>query len=300
MKKLFFAIALLGGIMLFTGCKDSPVAPIEPDGPDKNPELIPINIAMSVWTKVTDSAFETGDAVGVYVSNYDGDSPSALLVSGNHADNVCFTYNTTWSTDTPIYWKDKSTKADFYCYYPYSGYVSSIEAYPVSVRENQSEESEYKASDFLWGMKAGVDPTPYAVEMTVYHVMSNILIYLKPGDGYKDEELATAEITICGLQTEATVNLSTGVATPVGDAKDMTPKAEEGYYRALVVPQSVTDVDLVKIKIGDNEYTLKQSVTFESNKQHSCTITVNKTGEGINIGIGGWVEDENDYGGEVE
>ncbi len=300
MKKLSFTIALLSCLMFFIGCKESPVTPVEPDGPDNTQKLIPIHIAMSVWTKANDYVFESGDEVGLYVSNYDGETATDLLVSGNHADNIRFTYNSSWKSETPLYWKDQNTKADFYCYYPYCGNVFSIDAFPVSVGANQSNADDYWASDFLWGKTSGVDPTPNAVNITVKHLMSNLIIHLAAGEGYKDEDLSNAEVTICGLKTQATVNLATGAVTPEGDVVDMQPMSENGYFRALVVPQSVNDSELVKIRIGDNEYTFKQTITFESNKQHSCTITVSKTGEGINIGIGGWVEDENDYGGEVK
>lgn len=130
--------------------------------------------------------------------------------------------------------------------------------------------------------------------------MSNLLIYLKAGNGYKDEDLKQAQIAICGLKTDATIDLTTGRANAAGAMTEMTPKAEADCYRALVVPQSVADVDLIKVSIGEYEYVLKQTITFEANKQHSCTLTVNKTSEGINIEIGGWETDENDYGGSVE
>lgn len=33
---------------------------------------------------------------------------------------------------------------------------------------------------------------------------------------------------------------------------------------------------------------------------HSCTITVNRIGEGLTIGVDPWVNDGQDYGGSVE
>ena len=66
------------------------------------------------------------------------------------------------------------------------------------------------------------------------------------------------------------------------------------------MPQSVYDADIIKVRIGTNTHTLKQTVTFESGKQHTCTITVNKTSQGINIGIGGWESADEDFGGTVE
>ena len=292
---LFF----LAGSLCLAGCKKSNSGDeTEPQLPEQS--KTPINITAGIVTRASDSAFEQGDKVGIYVVNFNGEAAGSLASSGNHVDNMQFAYSGTWTPETPIYWKDQTTKADFYCYYPYAESIGNVGAYAFSVKADQSSESNYKASDFLWGKTAGVTPTSDPVQITVKHVMSNLLIYLKAGNGYKDEDLKQAQITICGLKTDATIDLTTGKANAAGAMTEMTPKAEADCYRALVVPQSVADVDLIKVSIGEYEYVLKQTITFESNKQHSCTLTVNKTSEGINIVIGGWETDENDYGGSVE
>ncbi len=296
-KILLFTLA---GWLSLAGCSKSN------DGEDPTPKppaeslKIPINITAKVWTRATDAAFEQGDKAGIYIVNFNGSSVGSLTVTGNHVDNMCFTYSGSWTPDTPIYWKDQITKADFYCYYPYSANVANVSAYPFAVKADQSSESNYKASDFLWGKAVGIAPTANPVQITVSHTMSNLLIYLKAGNGYSTEDIRQAGITVCGMKINATIDLATGKATATGTPVDMTPKAEVDYYRALIVPQSIVDTDLIKVSIGEYEYVLKQTITFEPNKQHSCTLTVNKTSEGINIGISDWETDENDYGGIVE
>lgn len=42
-------------------------------------------------TRVDDNGFCTGDDVGIYLVNYDGDTPGEPLVEDNQADNVKFT-----------------------------------------------------------------------------------------------------------------------------------------------------------------------------------------------------------------
>lgn len=300
MKKFFLFV--LAGCFFLAGCSKGnggedptpePPTPVEPS-------KIPINITAGVWTRATDSAFEQGDKTGIYVVNFNGASAGSLATTGNHVDNMRFTYSDSWTPDVPIYWKDLTTKADFYCYYPHTANISDVTAYAFSVKADQSSESNYKASDFLWGKTASIAPTADPVQITVKHAMSNLLIYLKAGTGYKPEDLKQAKITICGVKTDATIDLATGKASATGTAVDMIPKAEADCYRALVVPQGITDSDLIKVSVGGYEYVLRQTITFEANKQHSCTLTVNKTNEGINIGIGGWETDESDYGGSVE
>ena len=80
---------------------------------------LPIHINTSVDTRVINNSFEEGDNIGLFVVNYNTDGSAATLkATGNHVDNMKFTYNGTWTPVSPIYWKDNTTPADFYLYYP--------------------------------------------------------------------------------------------------------------------------------------------------------------------------------------
>ena len=99
------------------GAGDSPGVPNPPTGDKRQP----INIGMTVNdrenTRVTDLAFEVGDQIGLFVVNRNADGTAqALKTTGNHVDNMRFTYNATWTPDAPIYWLDDKTNADFYIY----------------------------------------------------------------------------------------------------------------------------------------------------------------------------------------
>ena len=293
MRKLL-TLAAVAALMF--SCSESPAPEPEPTPtPPPTQEKWAINISTSI-TRATDTSFENGDKVGIYVVN----QPNTLKVTGNHADNIGFTYSGSWSAATTIYWKDETTKADFYCYYPYASSISNVEAYPFAVKADQSSVANYKASDFLWGKTTGVAPTKDAVGITVKHAMSNVIVKLVAGNGYTAEDMASATVAICGLKTNSTINLASGVVTATGDVAEITPMVENDYRRALVVPQSVSNADLIKVTIGDKVYTLNQSIEFKSGKQHTCTLTVERTNQGINIGIDGWETEGDDFGGTVE
>lgn len=280
---------------------NAPVTPTPTPTPSKT--SIPINISTSIWgTKATDTGFETNDKVGIFIVNYSGSTPGTLAVSGNHATNISFTFSgSAWTGSSALYWIDETTKADFYCYYPYSPSVSSVTAFPFSVNVNQSIEANYKSSDLLWGKTSAVSPTSAPVPITVKHTMSNLLVYLKPGTGFTQAQLdaATKSIVITNTKPNSTVNLSDGSVTATGTVADISAKQENGYFRALIVPQTVNSVDLIRITIDGKAFTFKQTIDFISNKQYKCTLTVNKIDEGIDIGIGGWDNDGTDYGGTV-
>ena len=291
MKKLALIIVTLA---VLCSCKKAE----EPaPAPEPKPELVPIQIATTV-TRATDYAFETGDNVGLFVVN----EPKNLQIRGNHVDNCKFTFDgTKWSAGKEIYWLDATTKADFYCYYPYTSSVPSITAFPFQVSQDQSSESGYKASDLMWGKVDGVSPTPDPVVITVNHSLSCLIVNLKAGTGWKEDDIKDAELTLCGLKTSALVNLADGTVIADGGTAEMKPlPIGAGIFKALVVPQKVSDAELVRVKVGTNSYSLKTSIDLKSGRQHTCTVVINRTGEGINIGIGPWETDDIDYGGLVE
>lgn len=269
-------------------------------------QLIPINLSCSIArqetiSRTTDYGFEAGDRIGLYVVNYNGSTPGTLQNNGNHVNNMRFTYSDTWTPESPIYWKDEETKADFYLYYPY-GTPTTLEAYPFSVKENQSSESNYKASDFLWGKTSGIAPTEKAINITAKHVFSCALIKVKAGNGFTEESLAASQmqVSINGVKTGATVNLHNGTVTATGNSVNIIPLKEDGNYKALIVPQAITSDNLITITIDGREFKLKKDFTFVSGKRHTFTVTVSKTSNGINVNIGNWEDDDTDNGGTAE
>ena len=265
-------------------------------------DRLPIKISLEK-SRANDTAFESGDQVGLYVVNYNGSTAGTLTSTENHVNNACFTLSTDWRADEELYWKDASTKADFYAYYPY-GNPTDVSAYPFSVNTDQSAEADYWASDFLWGKRSGVAPTKSAVTITTEHLLSNALVYINAGEGYTAEELATAniEVKICNIKNSATINLATGVATATGNATEITPWNTGAYYRAMIVPQTVSsDTNLVSVKINGKEYTFATDITFAAGTQHKIEVTISAPSNGLvaNFSIKEWSVDDNIYNGEA-
>ena len=297
MRKILFLMVAAA----FAVCSCNKPGP-EPE-PEPQPELIPIRLSTDISTKATDSQYENGDMIGVYVvNNVDGEA-GTLANSGNHLDNTKFTFDgNEWKADKEVYWADQTTPADFYCYYPYTASVSDVTALTFSVKENQSSIADYKASDLLYGKTTGAQPSEEPVKITTKHALSNIIVYVTPGKGYTEETLAAEDITVTvtGVKTTAKLNLATGAVSADGNLKDIVPYKENSYWRALVVPQDIIGTEIIKVTVGSDVYTLNQTVTFEPNKQHKCTLKINRIGEGVNISIGGWESADTDFGGTLE
>ncbi|MBR6656022.1 MAG: fimbrillin family protein [Alistipes sp.] len=265
-------------------------------------DRMPIKISLEK-SRANDTAFESGDQVGLYVVNYNGSTAGTLTSTENHISNACFTLSTDWRADEELYWRDASTKADFYAYYPY-GNPTDVSAYPFSVKIDQSAEADYWASDFLWGKRSGVAPTKNAVTITTEHLLSNALVYIKAGEGYTAEELAAAdvEVKICNIKNSATINLATGVATATGGVTEIIPWNTGAYYRAMIVPQTVSaDTNLISISINGKEYSFATDITFTAGIQHKIEVTVSAPSNGlvVNFSIKEWSVDDNIYSGEA-
>lgn len=302
--KPYFLIGILS-TYLFACCSSDSVNETVPPTPPT--EKLPINISTSVSSRATDLAFEVGDKIGLYVVNHKADgSAAALQVSGNHVDNMQYTYNSTWTPATQTYWIDNSTHADFYLYYPYTSSITSIDAMPYSVKANQSQLSDYKAGDLMIGKTIDVAPTQLSVKIEAKHVMSQMTINLVAGNGFTDATLAAAKISVKvnKLKTKATANLATGAVTAIGDEADIIPyKVANNSYKAIVVPQAVGEGNLITINVDGRDFNLPKTSNFtgfEAGKKHNFNVTLSKTSNGVNVNITKWEDDGNDYGGTAE
>ena len=285
MKKLLLFAATIG---LLFACSKEEITPADE-------QKIPINISVGQSTRANDTAFAANDEVGIFVVNYTQETPGALAASGNQVDNAKFTYNgSAWTPDAPIYWKDKSTAADFYAYYPYAESANTA-AHPFSVKADQSLEEDFWASDFLWGKATNVAPSPNPISITTNHSLSRILVEVKPGKGFTAETwvAATKSIKICDVKTAATIDLSTGVATATGEKGEVIPFAAESGYKAMMIPQEVADNSkLIVVTVDGVNYVYRKGFTFRANTQHKFSITVNQTDGKVDITIGEWNNDD--------
>ncbi len=252
MKKLlnFSIVAML---LAVTSCV-APDIDLETPNPNVNGlhrVQIENNINQQDATRVDDSGFCTGDVVGLYLVNYEGEQPGKLLVEDNQADNVKFTLGEdgSWVSEYDIYYKDNDTKVDFYGYYPYAT-PTSIEEYSFEVAKDQRTPAEhgkmaaYEASDFLWANVQGVTPTEAKIKLKFNHKLSSARVRFIQGEGWESEaEFAAVkkEVLVTNTIRKSTINLATGVVTPVGDVPldGIIPVEDGGDFRAIVVPQTV-------------------------------------------------------------
>ncbi len=242
-------------------------------------------------TRVNDNGFCDGDVMGVYIVDYDGNTPGTLQLSGNRGDNVRHTFdeaNYKWNSAYDLYWKDKHTHIDVYGYYPF-GSPESIDAYAFTVQRDQSTSSEngtmggYEASDFLWGKAENVAPTTSVVRLSMSHRMANARVTLVEGTGFEAGEWVKTEKTVLvtNLCREATINLADGTVTQNGGIESTAtiPSRVNDEWRAIVVPQSVAaGTTLFSITIGGVPYKFSknENFTYMPGRMSNFSIRVDK------------------------
>lgn len=183
-KNSFLAAYCIALFSCSSGGGTDPDVPTPPTLDKPSVDKIPINISTTI-TRATDTTFENGDQAGLFVVNHKTDgTPDELKPSGNYVDNMLFTYTTTWTPVTTMYWKDESTNADFYLYYPYCKSITSVGAMPFNISAGQSDVASYNLADLMIGSALNEAPTKSSVSIVAKHVMSKLEIVLKAGYGF--------------------------------------------------------------------------------------------------------------------
>lgn len=305
----FFLLACSSGAE--NGVDDAPTPP----QPEKPTVRIPIDISTSI-TRVTESAFKSGDAIGLYVVNRNDDgSLNDLKSSGNYVDNMRYTYSYSawspdetvyWTPDETVYWKDNKTRADFYLYYPYQAAHVNENPMVFKVEADQSNVNSYKNSDVMVGSTMNVAPRQTAVHIALKQVMSRVAIVLKPGEGFTDASLAASDVkvTLNIPAVSANIDLATGKVEPIMNHDDesltmtsMTPYKDGNVYRAIVVPQQVAQTNLINVNVNGHDFVFSKAFDFVSGKSYTVNVTLVKESDGLNATITRWDADDVDYGG---
>ena len=277
-----------------------------------------------VATKVTAEGFETGDALGLYAVNYENgnQTPGTLLAEGNQADHVKYIFNFEnwqWTPVKKVYYKDINTNVDLYVFYPHAE-PASIEEYNFEVHKDQSKAKTntslggYEASDFLWAKVENVAPSEGKIKVQLDHKMAGVHVILSEGTGFEEGEFAliAKSVLATGVTRKASINMATGVVTPVGEAQAtgimMCPQTD-GSFRAVVAPQTVAaQTSLFSITVEGLTYKFRKDAdfTYEAGKVNKFTIKINRktpTGEYeldlVESTIVPWTEDLNVHEGEA-
>ena len=287
MKKIFGILAV--ATLVLVGCENSENIPVIEDG------VMQIEVLHPSATRATETAFESGDKIGLYATEYNGDVASPLQISGNWANNVATTYDgTVWTPAKKIFWSEN--KMDVYGYYPYMT-PTSIDEHLWSVQLDQSTPetadalSGYEASDFLWGKATGVSQTDGNVQLEFKHRCSKLVVKLVKGKDYSGVLPTESELYIHSTVPIATIDFVNGAVTKYIYGEMETIKAkrvDDGTFEAIIIPQRLeTRRPFLEYIANGVSYLYEGTFIFKAGKQHTLELTINSNPDQVEIEVGG-------------
>ena len=220
-----------------------------------------IRLGAEFMTKVSSSAFDEADRIGVFVTEYDGDFATELAVSGNYVDNGLFTYTGNALVGEKSIYYPVINNVDIYGYHPYRETVESVVALPFTVNADQQEAAAFKASDFVWAKRANVAANNSVVNLSFSHRMSKVEVEVEAGEGIPD--LTGMAVTVRGVVCSGTVDLRTGQPALSDTALVRAVLAQpvvlgttSQRFQAIVFPQTVSEgTYLIEIALNGKKYT---------------------------------------------
>ena len=288
-------------------------------------EQLPIQLYGSIdqvaTSRVNDDGFCDGDAVGVYVVNFENGASGTLQTEGNQADNVKYVFdeaNYKWNPITDVYFRDTYTHVDIIGYYPYAN-PTTVSAYPFEIQKDQSTVAAngllggYEASDFLWGKATDITPTASRINLKFQHRMAGVQVTLVEGTGWDEGEWAQVKkaALVTNTKRKSTIDLATGTITAIGEVQTtgIVPSVNGDNFRAVVVPQNMAaGTALLSLTVDGIPYGYKYKVDgayadFEyiSGKLHKFTVKVSKKQQGdvvfeeLGVSITAWETDHTSH-----
>lgn len=289
-------LALAGVLLLLASCAQEQLTPIDPTtGEELTPISLNGHINQEYVTRAGQDGFADGDKIATYIVDYVDGAPGELKLEGNRADNLYYSYNepsNRWVPSYDVYFKDNKTPVDIYAYYP-AARPESIREYAFEVQKDQSTAasgshlSGYEQSDFLWAKTENKTAADKLIWLDFTHKMAGIRVSLVEGEGFEQGEWTglRKDILIQSTVRSATIDLSTGTVSPVGEAPmtGIIPNREGADFRAVVVPQTVSaGKKIITATVGGYAYDLvkDQDMVYVPGKQHNFTLSVNKRAAG--------------------
>ena len=263
-----------------------------------HPQKKKLSLSFEVFPPKTETAFESGDVIGLYATEYAGEVAVPLQISGNWANNVATTFDgALWTPDKKIFWSDN--KMDVYGYYPYMK-PTSIEEHLWSVQLDQSTPetsdalSGYEASDFLWAKAEGVSQEGGSVQLQFKHRCSKLVIKLVKGKDYSGVLPTESELYIHSTVPTATIDFVNGVVVKDIYGEMETIKArrvDDETFEAIIIPQRMeTRRPFIEYIANGISFLYEGTFVFKAGKLHTLELTINSNPDQIEIEVGGNIE----------
>ncbi|MBQ7709862.1 MAG: fimbrillin family protein [Bacteroidales bacterium] len=274
MKKIF----ILGTCLLaLAACGKKGTTP-EPT-PEKEVKQL-VRIA-PVMTKVTESAFETGDAIGIFM--YRGDE-------NIYAENLKMVFDGSVFSGSLMWYAEGTDPASIIAYYPYSSNG------PTDFAVQADQSAGTSASDFVAGAKTGVLPSAHAVTLPFKHKLTRIVLNVT-----NNAEGEPTSIALKGAKLGAKIakDLTATVDESSAEGTIVAHKISATQYDLILPPQTVSLIATVTTAGGNELSQALKEAELKSGMQYSISMIVNPADLKVAFSgeISAW-EDGGEIGGD--
>lgn len=337
-SKTFFACAMLAAL---ASCSNDHVLSQQSPTPS-DPDVInivaasskPVTKAAGTADDLQDAQFATGEKINVYLEENGGSTTTYSMLryevssTPNGAGKQLELVNTS-PTQTAPHYPISGNGIDAYAFYPALGtsdsdYDVTKNLHSFSVAEDQSTIGGYRKSDLMFGTNnwdtrnSGAPITSFAgtkkpnpVNLYFKHLLSKIIVKLKPGEGMSDATLQGATIKLKNTSIKANITkienpggITFSADNSVSEIKDITltdnyAESESSFNSntysgcaGIIIPQDITvpsptdtQTPFIEIilspsnakyvyNIADGDGTSDGTMTFASGNQYTYTITL--------------------------
>ena len=290
MKKMtkLFALALLAGAMI--SCSTDDTASSTPNGK----VAVQFTGGINVNTRAAGEAWTNGDRIGIFMTGKNQTLSVNAIKEG--VDNVCYqtdggkSFSPISGGKTICFPIDGDV--DFYSYYP----QTTVNEYKVAL--NVADQKSQEAIDFMYAKTTGCNKATPQVNLRFSHMLSNLILNVKPGNGLTQDDLNKLTVTIKDQNTTATFNLADGVISGEGNPADIEMKAVQvgKRYEAILLPTASTTREIVfDLKNGhEAPFIWKMDSDLKGgNLYNYTTVKLTRTGMALTGTIEAWKEVNN-------
>ncbi len=254
MKKVLVSLAFVAAL---AACNNTEVPTWTNPDPQVNPDGTAFDVKVTpVITKVTETKFENGDAIGLTITRE----------AGVWADNKQLVFDGSVFKGDLKWYPEGTDKASVVAYYPYSAEVPSS----FTVEADQSNGSS--ASDLVAGSLPEAYPSSEAIVVPFQHKLSLIVFtVVNKAEG----DIVGISLDGAKLKANLTEDFTATVDELAAPASVKAYKANKSTYALILPPQTVALIAKAETAGGNILSQVCKEVTLEGGKKYNITLIVN-------------------------
>ncbi len=259
MKKILFSMVALSALLMVSCSKD----PVQEPAPEAKGMAISLEASMADFTRATDTAFEQGDKIGLYIFN-----PDAYL------NNVAYTLGAEGfaAATQQVWYENEELESQVVAYYPYNTSAAAT-SHTFTVASVQTSHAAYTASDLMVATTTAT-PTEEAVKLPFKHMLSKVNLTIEN----KTEE-AVKSVHFVGVAGTVNYEVKDAASTlkASGEATIQAGELEDGTYTLIMAPQTVAPTMVITTE-SDAQYNFKveNAVEFKAGTVSTAKVSIEK------------------------